>query len=232
MFTAAPGPGVVVGMSDLGDRFRLIAQRDRRRQPERGAAPTARRARGLGAAAQPVDLGRVVAARRRPAPHRPLDRGRHRRVPRPRRDGRGRARRHRRRLHPRGHPPASCAGAPPTTGSPPASDTRPHRPRWRGRQHAYRPRHRHRPATQAAIPGQPSSQRTRTCTPTVTSDERQVHALAELLDRDAEGGADGDRVSAGTHLEDAVVGVDGADARRARSAGRCTPARAWGSRSC
>ena len=70
VFDAAPGPAIVIGIVDMGDRFRLVANDDRGRPARRAAAEPARRPRGLEARAVAVDVGRAVAHRRRPAPHR------------------------------------------------------------------------------------------------------------------------------------------------------------------
>ena len=67
--TPRPGPAVVVGLADLGDRFRLVANEIDVVAAGRAAAEAAGRPRGLEARARPVDLGRVLADRRRPAPH-------------------------------------------------------------------------------------------------------------------------------------------------------------------
>ena len=69
VFDAAPGPAVVVGMADLGDRFRLVANEIEVVAAGRAAAQAAGRAGGLEARARPVHLRRVLADRRRPAPH-------------------------------------------------------------------------------------------------------------------------------------------------------------------
>ncbi|GMA84834.1 hypothetical protein GCM10025868_00840 [Angustibacter aerolatus] len=82
VFQADPGPGVVVSLADVRDRFRLTANVvdlvDARGEP---AAP-AGRAGGLEAAPRLHHQRRVVAAGRRRAPHRAVDRRRARRVPR------------------------------------------------------------------------------------------------------------------------------------------------------
>ena len=69
VFDAAPGPATVIGLVDLGDRFRLVANDDRGRPARRAAAEAAGRPRGVEARAVAVDLGRAVAHRGRPAPH-------------------------------------------------------------------------------------------------------------------------------------------------------------------
>ena len=105
-------------------------QRGRRRRARRAPAQAPGRPRGLGAAARLRHLGRVLAPGRRPAPHRPLHRRRHRGVPRPRDDASTelvviddstsiRPSR------------TSCGGARPTTASPHACSTRCPTTRWR-----------------------------------------------------------------------------------------------------
>ena len=89
-----------IGIVDLGDRFRLVANDDRGRPAGRAAAEAAGRPRGVEARAVAVDLGRAVADRGRPAPH-----GAHRRRPardaaRLRGDDSHRAAPDRRRRHP------------------------------------------------------------------------------------------------------------------------------------
>ena len=76
--TPRPGPAVVVGLADLGDRFRLVANEIDVVAADRAAAEPAGGARGVGAAAGPAHLGRGLADRRRPAPHRALHGGRRR----------------------------------------------------------------------------------------------------------------------------------------------------------
>ena len=69
VFDADPGEAVVLGMSDLGDRFRLVANEVTVVTPAAGHAEAARRPRRLAAQARLRDLDRGLAARRRPAPH-------------------------------------------------------------------------------------------------------------------------------------------------------------------
>ena len=90
--TPIPAPGFVVGILDLGDRFRLVANDDRDRAARRAAAEPARRARGVEARAEPRHLRRVLDHRRWSAPHGPQHRGRPRVARGPRHDRRRRAR--------------------------------------------------------------------------------------------------------------------------------------------
>ena len=70
VFTAAPGPAVVVAMLDLGGRFRMVAERgrrDRRRTRSSRSLPVARAL--WRAEARLRDRGGGLARRRRSAPH-------------------------------------------------------------------------------------------------------------------------------------------------------------------
>ena len=58
VFDAAPGPAVVLGLADLGDRFRLVANEIDVVDAAAAAAATAGGPRGLAPAARPADLGR------------------------------------------------------------------------------------------------------------------------------------------------------------------------------
>ena len=69
VFDAAPGPATVIGMADMGDRFRLVANAIEVVAARRAAAEAAGRPRGVEARAVALDLGRAVAHRGRPAPH-------------------------------------------------------------------------------------------------------------------------------------------------------------------
>ena len=71
VFTAAPGPAVVAAMLDLGDRFRLVAERGRARRAGGGPPAAAGGAGVVEAEARLRHRRRGVAARRRPAPQRP-----------------------------------------------------------------------------------------------------------------------------------------------------------------
>ena len=55
-FTADPGPGVVAGLSDLGDRFRLTVNEIDVVEPDADLPLPAGRLRGLEAAPVPVHL--------------------------------------------------------------------------------------------------------------------------------------------------------------------------------
>ena len=68
--TPRPAPAIVIGMVDLGDRFRLVANEIEVVAAGRAAAEPAGRPGGVEAGAVAVHLGRAVADRRRPAPHR------------------------------------------------------------------------------------------------------------------------------------------------------------------
>ena len=70
VFDAAPGPAIVVGLADLGDRFRLVANEIDVVTPPAAAATAAGGPRGVAAAARSTHLDRGVADGRRPAPHR------------------------------------------------------------------------------------------------------------------------------------------------------------------
>ena len=122
--TPRPGPAVVVGLADLGDRFRLVANEIDVVAPRRAAAAAAGRPGGLATRARPAP----------PPPRRWLTAGgphhtvlSHRgraceRADGPRRDGPHRAGAHRRRHHAPSASPTSCAGTRRTTGWPRASD--------------------------------------------------------------------------------------------------------------
>ena len=98
VFTADPGPALVVAMSDMRDRFRLVANVvENVEAPDLPKLPG--RPRDLEARARLRHERRMLAGRRRRPPHRHDHRGRHRGVPRLRRDRQDRARRHRRRHH-------------------------------------------------------------------------------------------------------------------------------------
>ncbi len=100
VFDAAPGPAVAVGICDLGDRFRLVANEVDVVPPDQPLPklPVAR------AVWRPqsrlLDLHRVLADRRRAAPHRAVLGGRHRGVGGLRPDRRRRAGPDRCRDHP------------------------------------------------------------------------------------------------------------------------------------
>ena len=91
VFTAAPGPAVVVSLVDLGDRFRLIANEVDVRRAAGGAAEASRRAGAVEAAARLHHRRRGLARRGRLAPHRLHGRARPRGDRRPGRDRRRRA---------------------------------------------------------------------------------------------------------------------------------------------
>ena len=70
VFDAAPGPGVVVGLADLGDRFRLVANEVEIVAPDE-PLPALPVARGRSGPPGPTSASlRPLAHRRRPAPHR------------------------------------------------------------------------------------------------------------------------------------------------------------------
>ena len=69
VFTAAPGPAVVVALLDLGNRFRLVANDVEVVEPDGGAAAAAGRASDLATHAELRNCGRGVARGRRPSPH-------------------------------------------------------------------------------------------------------------------------------------------------------------------
>ena len=97
VFTADPGPAVVVALSDMRDRFRLVANVVENVEPPE-ALPNLPVGRAVWKPAPDfADQRRRLAHRRRRAPHRDDDRGRHRGVPRLRGDRPDRAARHRRR---------------------------------------------------------------------------------------------------------------------------------------
>ncbi len=74
VFDAAPGDAVILGTSDLGDRFRFVANEAEVVAPSAPLPklPVARAVWRPGA--RPPDLDRVLADRRRAAPHGALDR--------------------------------------------------------------------------------------------------------------------------------------------------------------
>ena len=118
VFTAAPGPAVIVALVDLGDRFRLLANEVDVVEPPEEPAEAAGRAGALAAAARLRDRGRGVARRRRPAPHRAHRSARHWRRSRtsPRSPGSSSSSIDARDTDPRPHA-TSCAGTRPTTVS-------------------------------------------------------------------------------------------------------------------
>ena len=120
VFTAAPGPAVVVGMLDLGDRFRLVANEIDARRTRRGPPEAARGACGVGAGARLHHVRRGLAVRRWPAPHASsAGRSASRRSTTSRRSSASSWSSSTRR--PRSATsPTSCAGTRPTTGSPAA----------------------------------------------------------------------------------------------------------------
>ena len=137
VFTADAGPGIVVGLADLGDRFRLVLNSIDLVAPDE---PMPKLPVGHAVWQPRPDMptaARVVAAQRRAAPHDAVDRRRHRGDDRPRRDAAHRARRHRRAHDRHARSPTSCAGARPTTASPRASE--PHLQSNRRRRRANRP---------------------------------------------------------------------------------------------
>ena len=88
VFDAAPGPAVVVGICDLGDRFRLVLNEIDVTAPDE-PLPKLPVARAVWEPKPgPADVGRVLDRRRRPAPQRAVQRGRHRRARRLRRGAR------------------------------------------------------------------------------------------------------------------------------------------------
>ena len=98
VFTADPGPALVVAMSDMRDRFRLVANVvENVEAPDLPKLPVGR------AVWKPepdfATSAAMLARRGRRPPHGDDHRGRHRGVPRLRRDRQDRARRHRRRHH-------------------------------------------------------------------------------------------------------------------------------------
>ena len=75
VFDAAPGPGVVLGIADLGDRFRLVANEIEVVAPDE-PLPRLPVARAVWKPAPDLrHLGRGLADRRRPAPHRAVHGG-------------------------------------------------------------------------------------------------------------------------------------------------------------
>ena len=98
VFTADPGPALVVAMSDMRDRFRLVANVvENVDAPDLPKLPVGR---AVWKPAPDFATSAAVLARRRcRAPHGDDDRRRHRGVPRLRRDRQDRARRHRRGHH-------------------------------------------------------------------------------------------------------------------------------------
>ena len=87
------------GLADLGERFRLVANEIDVVEPTQPLPRAPGRVRGVEAEAEPADVHRVVAGRRRTAPHRAVVGDRHRGAGGLRPDGADRARRHRRRHH-------------------------------------------------------------------------------------------------------------------------------------
>ena len=69
VFDASPGPAVILGLADLGDRFRLIASEVDVVEADAPLPEAAGRPRGLAPAAEPRHRRRGVAHGRRPAPH-------------------------------------------------------------------------------------------------------------------------------------------------------------------
>ena len=78
VFDAQAGPAVVVGLADLGERFRLVANEIDVVRAAAAAPPPAGGQGGLGAAAEPAHRHRGVAHRGRTTPHRAV-RGRRQR---------------------------------------------------------------------------------------------------------------------------------------------------------
>ena len=121
-FTAAPGDGVVVGLADMGDRFRLVANEVEVVEPDE---PLPRLPVACAVWKPKPDLRTATESwLAAGAPHHTvlstaigIDE-----LGGLRRDGAHRARRHRRRRRPPAASPTSCAGARPTTTSPAASD--------------------------------------------------------------------------------------------------------------
>ena len=99
VFTADPGPAVVVAMSDMRDRFRLVANVVENVEAP-GSAQAPGRAGRLEAAAGLRDQRRRMAHRGSRPSHGHDHVGRHRGLPGLRRDRQDRARRHRRQHHP------------------------------------------------------------------------------------------------------------------------------------
>ena len=94
-FTAAPGDARRGGPRRPRRRFRLVANEVEVVEPDASAAEAAGRVRDVGAETEPAHGHRVVARRRRAAPHRAVVGDRDRRAGGLRRDGADRARRHR-----------------------------------------------------------------------------------------------------------------------------------------
>ena len=137
-----PAPRVVVAMSDMRDRFRLVANVvENVDAPDLPNLPVGRAV--WKPAPDFATSRRLLARRRRRAPHGDDDRGRHRGVPRLRRDRQDRARRHRRATPPCAGSSASCAGTRRTTDWPRASEpdvgcARTDRPSRHGRDRRHR----------------------------------------------------------------------------------------------
>ena len=70
VFDAAPGPALVVGLADLGDRFRMVASEIDTVAPDEPLARTPRRPRRVDVAPGPAHCRHRVAHRRRAPPHR------------------------------------------------------------------------------------------------------------------------------------------------------------------
>ena len=100
VFDADPGPGFVVGILDLGDRFRLVANTIELVPPTRTATQPPRGQGHLETRTEPVHLGGVLDHRRRTTPHGPHHPDRARDARGPRHDRRSRARMDRRHHHP------------------------------------------------------------------------------------------------------------------------------------
>lgn len=83
VFDAAPDPAVVIGMADLGDRFRLVANEVDAVPPDH-PLPNLPVARAVRKPRPNLPLSRSLAHRRRPASHRPVRGRHHRRARRPR----------------------------------------------------------------------------------------------------------------------------------------------------
>ena len=130
---ASPGPGVVVGICGRRGPVPPDGERDRGGRARRAAAPAARSRGPCGSRRPTARLDRELAARRRPAPHRPVHRRRTRGAGGLRADRRHRTARHRRRHHRSGSSPRSCAGTRPTTASRRGCESRgptPHAEGW------------------------------------------------------------------------------------------------------
>ena len=122
-FTAAPGSGIVVGIADVGDRFRLIANEIDVVEPDE---PLPRLPVAC-AVWEPHpnlhDIGRVLADGRRTAPHRALDGDRPRGARRLRHDGARPSSSSSTAPRPPMNSRHGCAGTRRTTDSPRGSDT-------------------------------------------------------------------------------------------------------------